>query len=469
MSLWTSEAIAHATCGRSTSHFEVSGVSIDSRSIQPGDLFIALKGPRNDGHDWVSRALEAGARGALVHRPVEECDSGRLITVPDTFQALNALGCAARDRYMGQVVGITGSVGKTSTKDMLAHVLSGMGKTHAAVGSLNNHWGVPVTLARMPADGQYAIIEMGMNHAHELRALSKMARPHIAVVTWVAAAHLEFFTDVRQIAEAKAEIFDGVPPGGCVILPIDNPHYDLLRARAQDRQLRIVTFGSADGADFHLRDVTVTSQGTQVHATCMGEDLRYSLGCIGEHWARNSLAALASVHALALDTRVAARHLSSLAPSTGRGQVYTLELPCERGRIALIDESYNANPTSMRAALAVLAATVPRAGGRRIAALGDMLELGHTAPDLHRALAQDVIKCGVERVYTVGPLMQNLEEVLPETVRGLHAPNSEALSPALLNDLRDGDVLMIKGSAGSDMKRIRSFLESCTNPSKQAV
>ena len=296
-----------------------------------------------------------------------------------------------------------------------------------------------------------------------------MAHPHIAVVTWVAAAHLEFFADVRQIAEAKAEIFDGVPAGGCAVLPIDNPHYDFLRTRAQDRQLRILTFGSAEGADFHLREVTVTSQGTQVHVTCRGEDLRYGLGCVGEHWARNSLAVLASIHALGLDTRVAAERLLSLAPSAGRGQVYTFELPCERGRITLIDESYNANPTSMRAALAVLAATVPRAGGRRIAALGDMLELGHTAPDLHRAVAQDVMRCGVERVYTVGPLMQNLREALPEAVRGLHAPNSEALSPALLNDLCDGDVLMIKGSAGSDMKRIRSFLELCTNPSKQAV
>lgn len=469
MTLWTSEAIAHATNGRSASHFDVTGISIDSRSVQPGDLFVALKGPRNNGHDWVVQALRAGASGALVHHPISGCDAGRLIAVADTFQALCRLGYAARDRYAGQLVGITGSVGKTSTKDMLAHVLSGEGGIHAAVGSLNNHWGVPVTLARMSAEGRCAIIEMGMNHANELRDLSTMARPHVVAITWVAAAHLEFFADVSQIAEAKAEIFDGVSPQGSAVLPVDNSHYSLLRARAQERCLNVVTFGYAREADFCLRNVTVTPQGTHVQATCMGNDLRYSLRCVGEHWARNSLAVLASVYALDLDVRVAAERLLSLVPSIGRGRVCTLILPSERGHITLIDESYNANPTSMQAALASLAVAVPRAGGRRIAVLGDMLELGQTAPDLHRALAYDVVKHGIEHVYTVGSLMQNLNEALPKTVCGVHAADSEAVSSVLLDDLCDGDVLMIKGSAGSGMKKILSFLETCVDQSKQAV
>lgn len=469
MTLWTTQAIAQATRGTSHGSFVVNGISIDSRTTAPKDLFIALKGPNTDGHDWVSRALDAGATGALVHQPVPGADPNRLVMVHDTFEALQALGREGRNRSGARVIGITGSVGKTSTKDMLAHILGNFGPVHAAVGSFNNHWGVPVTLARMPVGSRYGVIEMGMNHAGELRTLTALSRPHIAAITWVSDAHLEFFRDVSDIADAKSEILEGVQAGGIAVLPRDNPFFGRLEARARNMGLNILTFGQHGEADVRLLDLVIGAEQTTVSARLGKEKLTYAIGAPGAHWARNSLAALAVVNALGLDAEQAARTLATLVPSLGRGRTRTIPLPDNRGNITLIDESYNANPASVRAALEALAAVRPTtaAEGRRIAALGDMRELGVSGPDLHRALAQEILALGINQVYTAGPLMINLHEALPSDIRGAHTADSTALALALAPDLRDGDILMVKGSFSTRMGHIISALDAMAETTSQ--
>ncbi len=469
MTLWTSSDIAKATDGKSSGAFPVIGLSIDSRTTAPGDLFIALKGPNSDGHDWVRQALESGAAGALVHKAVPDVNPDQLIMVSDTFTALHALGQEARSRFGGRVVGVTGSVGKTSTKDMLAHILGNFGPTHAAFGSFNNHWGVPVTLARMPADARYSVVEMGMNHAGELRALTALARPDIAIITWVSDAHLEFFRDVSEIADAKAEILEGVQTGGTAILPRDNPFYERLEARARDLNLNILTFGQHGEADVRLLDLVIGAEQTEVSVRLDREGLNYTIGAPGAHWARNSLAALAVVHALGLDTTQAARTLATLVPSQGRGRTRIIPLPDRRGCITLIDESYNANPASVRAALEALAAARPGPGGRRIAALGDMRELGPTGPERHAALAKEIVELGIEQVYTAGPLMMNLHEALPPAIKATHAVDSATLASSLAPALKNGDVLMVKGSFSTRMGHLVSFLEAMTDSVSEAT
>lgn len=468
MTLWTAQAIAQVTGGTSHGSFVVNGISIDSRTTAPEDLFIALKGPNTDGHDWVSRALDAGAAGALVHQPVPGADPNRLVMVHDTFEALQALGREGRNRSGVRVTGVTGSVGKTSTKDMLAHILGNFGPVHAAVGSLNNHWGVPVTLARMPTGSRYGIIEMGMNHADELRALTAMARPHIAIITWVSDAHLEFFCDVSDIADAKAEILEGVQAGGIAVLPRDNPFFGRLEARARNMNLNILTFGQHGEADVRLLDLVIGAEQTTVSVRLGKEKLTYTIGAPGAHWARNSLSTLAAVSALGLDAEQAAHTLATLVPSLGRGRTRTIPLPDNRGSITLIDESYNANPASVRAALEALAAVRPAtAEGRRIAALGDMRELGPSGPERHRSLAQEILALGINQVYTAGPLMMNLHEALPSDIRGVHSTDSTALALALAPALRNGDILMVKGSFSTRMGHIISALDALAGTTSQ--
>jgi UDP-N-acetylmuramoyl-tripeptide--D-alanyl-D-alanine ligase len=476
MSLWTSRDIAAATGGRDYSAatgdgWTAKGVSIDSRTVAAGDLFIAIEGPTHDGHHWVADALAKGAAGAIVHAVPEGCDPARLIVVEDTFAALNALGRAGRARFTGKVVGVTGSVGKTSTKDMLARMLGALGATHAAAGSLNNHWGVPLTLARLPAEAAFAVIEMGMNHPGEIAVLARLARPHVAIVTAVAPAHMEFFPSLDAIADAKAEICQGVEPGGAVVLPADSDHFARLAEAAGRHHLTVLPFGATLPAEAtaggRLLDAAVETDRTLVFAQVDGHALGYTVGAGGRHWALNSLAALTAVQALGGDLALAAATLATMTPPAGRGR--PLRVPLADGTLVVIDDAYNANPRSMAAALEALGAARPgrdAAGhaGRRIAVLGDMLELGAEGPAMHRDLAAIAVAQGIDLVFTAGPLMRHAADALPAARRAGHADDSAALAPLVAAAARAGDVITVKGSAGSRMGRIVDALTARARP-----
>jgi UDP-N-acetylmuramoyl-tripeptide--D-alanyl-D-alanine ligase len=379
-----------------------------------------------------------------------------LILVADTFAALQDLGRAGRDRFQGRVVGVTGSVGKTSSKEMLALTLAALGKTHAAVGSFNNHWGVPLTLARTPADAAFAVIEMGMNHAGEIRGLTALARPHVAVITTIASAHIEHLGSLEAIADAKAEIFEGLEPGGTVVLPTDAPQAERLRAKAKQRGLSCRFFGQADGADLRLQSARVGLDQTEVEALIDGTPLSFTIGAAGQHWAMNSLAVLAAVEALTASRPAmvqAAKALATMRPPKGRGQRHSVTLRPGTAALTVIDEAYNANPVSMKAALSSLP-SAEAVAGRRIVALGDMLELGAEGPELHRALAEVVAETKADLVFTAGPLSQHLFDALPAAQRGAHCADSAALAPLVAAAVAPGDLVMAKGSAGSRMNRV---------------
>lgn len=467
MTLWTVDDIRAATKGRCAGDWTASGVSIDSRTVAQGDLFIAIQGPSHDGHDWVADALAKGAAGAIVHRIPEGCDADRLVVVEDTFTALNDLGRAGRDRFQGRVIGVTGSVGKTSTKEMLALCLGVLGPTHAAVGSFNNHWGVPLTLARMPADAAYAVIEMGMNHPGEISVLTRLARPHVAIITAIAAAHMEFFASLDAIADAKAEICEGVEPGGSIVLPADCAQFDRLKDAAIHHKLTVLPFGEAALADRavggRLLDAAVETERTLVFALIGGRTLSYTVGAGGKHWALNSLAALTAMEALGTDIATASQALKDMTPPKGRGE--RLRIHLTGGSALVIDDTYNANPRSMTAALAALAAVKPGKDanghiGRRIAVLGDMLELGADAPAMHADLADVARAEGIDLVFTAGPLMEHLHLALPLALRAAHSADSAALAPVVAKAIRPGDVVMAKGSAGSRMSRVIDALKT---------
>jgi UDP-N-acetylmuramoyl-tripeptide--D-alanyl-D-alanine ligase len=374
------------------------------------------------------------------------------------LEGLRDLARAARARLQGQVIAVTGSVGKTSTKEALRHVLSAQAPTHASVASFNNHWGVPLSLARCPADARFVVAEIGMNHAGEIEPLVKMVRPHFAIITTVEPVHLEFFSSIEAIADAKAEIFAGLEPGGAVVLNRDNAQFARLTARASERGIaRIVSFGSDAGADARLLDVSLHATCSAVHANILGHDVTYKLGMPGRHMAMNSLAVLAAASLAGADLALAALSLSRLAPAAGRGVRRVLDL--RNGNATLIDESYNANPASMAAALNVLGQAEVAARGRRIAILGDMLELGPAGPDLHRGLADAVKANNIDLVYCCGALMRNLWDALPPGKRGGYAESSAGLEAELVATIRAGDAMMVKGSLGSKMKMIVNALE----------
>ena len=452
--LWTQDEAARATGGRAEGHWSADGVSIDSRTVQPGDLFVALRGPTHDGHDHVAAALEAGAAAAVVHRVPDGVDPARLLVVDDTFDALSALGRFARDRAGGaRVIGVTGSVGKTGTKEMLALALGALGLTHSTQGNLNNHWGVPLTLARMAADTAHAVIEMGMNHAGEIEPLSRLTRPHVAVITAIAPAHIEFLGSEEAIADAKAEIFAGLEPGGTAILPRDSRHIRRLRKAALAAGAgRVVGFGAHPEANARLLDLALDPGNTRVFMVADGAPLGYRLAAEGRHWAINSLAVIAAVQAVGGDPARTLAALGRIAPPKGRGQRGEIHMP--GGRLHLIDESYNASPASVKAAVATLALARPDPGGRRVAVLGDMLELGALAPALHADLATTMMEHGVDMVFTAGPLMAHLHDSLPTRLRAGHAPTAEDLASQVAAAVRPGDVVMVKGSLGSRMNRV---------------
>ena len=457
--LWTSAEIAAATNGRAGRRFSADGVSIDSRKITQGDLFVALHGPNFDGNAFVANALTAGAAGALVDRlPAGMAADMPVVVVDDTLQGLQDLGAAARARTPAKFAAVTGSVGKTSTKEALKAALEPFGRTYASVGNLNNHWGAPLSLSRMPRDTEYGMFELGMNHANEITPLSKLVKPQVSIITSIEAVHIEFFNSVAEIADAKAEIMDGMDASGTVVLPHDNPHYDRLVEHAKRRGIaHVVTFGS-DAADARLIDCVVSPTGSRITAEVMGQRVSYALGLPGLHQAKNSLAVLAAVKALDLDLATAAAALGGLAALKGRGAREHLMLVS--GPITLLDESYNASPASVRAALSLLAASKPEGNGRRIAVLGDMRELGTSGPMLHRELMPDIVAAGVDHVFLVGPIMQELNAVLPQQIRAGHWAQSTDVIQPLLGSLRSGDVVLVKGSLGTRMAPIVEALRA---------
>jgi UDP-N-acetylmuramoyl-tripeptide--D-alanyl-D-alanine ligase len=449
--LWPAEQAAAATAGHGPGGWTATGVSIDSRTLAPGDLFVALRGPSHDGHDFVAAALGAGAVAAVVeHVPPDLTADSRLLRVPDTMQALEALGANARRRSRARFIAVTGSVGKTGTKEAIALALGAEAATYASAGNLNNQWGVPLSLARLPPDVAYAVFELGMNHAGEILALTRQVRPDVAVITAVEAVHLEFFDSVAGIADAKAEIFAGMAPTGVAILNRDNAWFDRLAGRARAQGLtRIIGFGRHPSAEARLIDCSLHASCSAVSASIRGERLDYCLAMPGPHWALNSLAVLAAVQAAGGEVGPAAAQLARLKPLKGRGQRLTLRLA--GGPVEVIDESYNASPAAVSAALGVLGRARPGAGGRRIAVLGDMLELGRDAPRLHAALAADVEASALDLLFTAGSLMRHLHDSVPAAHRGGHAADSAALAPLVAAAVRPGDIVLVKGSLGSRM------------------
>lgn len=469
--LWTSAEVEAATGGRATRSFEALGISIDTRSIQPGDLFVALKDVR-DGHDFVADALKKGAAGALVSRIPEGCtDADPLLIVPDVLDALTALGAAGRARSTARVIAVTGSVGKTSTKEMLRTVLAGQGRVHAAEASFNNHWGVPITLARMPSDADFAVIEIGMNHPGEIAPLARLARPHVAMITTIAPAHLEAFENIEGIAREKGSIFDGLEPDGVAVIPTGLDVTPIL-ADAAAQAARVIRFGPTPDSDFCLDEVKLAQDTTIVQATRGGEPVLFKVQTAGRHFAANALGVLAVADAVGADTAVAACDIGQWRPPAGRGQrerIY-LDIVDEALSFDLIDDAFNANPASMVAALEVLSVAEPRNGigrileGRRIAVLGDMLELGPDEGALHAAVADHPAMGRFHLVHCVGPRMQALWEKLPERQRGEWHDRAEKLAERAHHLADAGDVVLVKGSKGSKVSLVVDALRKLGQP-----
>ncbi|MGJ8617176.1 MAG: UDP-N-acetylmuramoyl-tripeptide--D-alanyl-D-alanine ligase [Sulfitobacter sp.] len=471
MSLWTSDAAAQATGGRVQGTWACDGVSIDTRTIEVGDMFVALKDVR-DGHEFVAQALEKGAGAALVdHVPEGVAADAPLLIVDDVLQALERLGAAARARTQAKVVAVTGSVGKTSTKEMLLMMLGDQGRTHASVASYNNHWGVPLTLARMPQDTEFAVIEIGMNHPGEIAPLSKLAKPDVALVTTVAAVHLEAFDNVAEIAVEKAAVFEGLPPGGMAVINADIEHAAILMAKAVDCKLRQIEFG-VHGYQYKLLDVQVQADTTIVQADADGTPLLFKIATPGRHFAMNGLGALAVAQAMGADLALATQSLGRWSPFKGRGvrEVIVLDPVETHLTLHLIDDSYNANPTSMAAALEVLAAsevthdTGRVSKGRRIAFLGDMKELGPDAIALHAGLAHLDATKTLDVVHCVGPLMKSLHAILPEHQRGDWFATAEEMLIGLRGRLDSGDVVLAKGSLSMKLGLVVDAIRKMGHP-----
>ncbi len=459
--LWTQDSLEQALAVTASKAFApVHGVSIDTRSLQPHDLFVALRGER-DGHDFVADAFAKGAGVALVGKDhaarLESC--GPVLAVDDPLKALEVLGIARRAQVQAKIVAISGSVGKTGTKEALRLVLSHQGRTHASVASYNNHFGVPLTLARMPRETDYGVFEVGMNHAGEIAPLVSQIRPHVALITTVEAVHLEHFGSVAAIAEEKAALFSGLCEGGVAVIPHDNAHFALLAQRAKASQAgRLISFGQHELADVRLVDLDLQPDHSVVTAQVLGRLISYRYASPGLHLAINSLGVMAVCAALDCDLEGIAEAMQEVLPPSGRGQ--RLQMHGDHGSLTLLDESYNANPASMRAALSLLAQTPCAPGGRRLAVMGDMLELGPQGPQLHAGLASHIVQSGIDQVFASGPLMKHLFEALPSSVQGGWTPDADAMAALLLPQLRDHDIVMVKGSNGSRMAKIIAALKA---------
>jgi UDP-N-acetylmuramoyl-tripeptide--D-alanyl-D-alanine ligase len=455
MALWTATEASGATGGRTTGDWQARGVSIDTRTLMPGDLFIALS-DRRDAHEFVAEALAKGAAAAVVtHVPAGVAIDAPLLVVPDVQHALEALGRAARGRTAARVIGVTGSVGKTSTKDMLAQMLGGQGRVHASAASYNNHWGVPLTLARMPADTDFAVIEIGMNHPGEIAPLARMSRLDVAIITTVAAAHLEAFDSIEGIAHEKASIFQGLQPGGAAIFRSGLAVTPILRKAAEHVGAMIVTFGEDDAADYRLDQPVLRAETTCANVLHKGTSRLFKVASPGRHFAVNALCVLATAEVLGLDPDIAAHDLGRWTPPPGRGTRERIVVDrVEETFFDLIDDAFNANPASMAASLEVLALTEPVHGmgsvgaGRRIAILGDMLELGAAEQALHAEIADLASLQAINVVHCVGPRMQALYARLPLRQRGEWVETAAELVPRVRRLFDAGDVVMVKGSKG---------------------
>jgi len=445
--LWTSDEIEHATLGHASAPFTVTRLVLDSRKAKPGDLYLAVKGENKDGHDFIAAAFENKAAAALVSKPVEA--SGPLLTVAHTQRALEDLARAARARSKATIVAVTGSAGKTTTKEMLKLAFGALAPTHVSGASFNNHWGVPFSVASLPREAVYAVFEIGMNHFGEIRGLVPLVKPQIAQITTVASAHLEFFGNCEAIADAKSEIFEGLLPGGSALLPVDSPYCERLRARA--RQLgvaKVLTFGSAACADGRLTHYEETPAGVRLRCEILGRAVDAMIGAPGRHIASNALGALLTVAVAGGDVEKAAAALANFTALKGRGE------RIQANGVEIIDESYNANPASMAAALSLLA----KAPGRRIAVLGDMLEMGPEGPSLHARLAPHL--AAADLVFLCGPLMQALYDALPVERRNAYAANSKELAPIVAAAVKTGDTVLVKGSNGSRMTAVIEALKA---------
>ena len=444
--LWTSADIAKATGGEATSDFTVSGLSIDTRTIEAGDLFVPLKDVR-DGHDFIPMAMQKGAGGTLSENPV----SGPAVIVKDSLQALRDLGKEGVERSQALRIGVTGSVGKTSVKEALAHMFSAFGHTHKSLKSYNNHWGVPLTMARMPQETEFGVFEMGMNHAGELSDLSHLLRPDIALITTVAGAHLAHFENVEAIADAKAEIIDGLRNNGTLILNADNPYTGRIKAKAAGK--KIVTFGHASDADVRVILSETHEFGSEVVLNIDGQNITLSLNIPGDHWVMNGAACLAVARVAGVDLHKAAKALGGVLAEGGRGEM--LGLTIDGKSVTVIDEAYNANPTSMRAAINVLSLKP----GRRLAVLGDMAELGKDEIQMHADLSAPLVEAGVSRVIVVGECMRALKGALPQPMRGAWARDWEFALGAVKDEIEDGDVILVKGSNSAQLGKLVTALK----------
>ncbi|MBC8338136.1 MAG: UDP-N-acetylmuramoylalanyl-D-glutamyl-2,6-diaminopimelate--D-alanyl-D-alanine ligase [Rhodospirillales bacterium] len=463
--LWSSESAVLATGGHcppgSPEDWRADGVTIDSRDVQIGDLFIAIKGPSFDGHDFAADALAAGAVCAVVDHKPETLPAGApLLEVVDTMMALEDLGRAARSRTDARIIAVTGSVGKTGTKEALRFVLEDQAPCVASRGSFNNHWGVPLSLSRMPADTAYGVFEIGMNHPGEITPLVDMVRPHVAVITNVESVHSAYFDSIEAIADAKAEIFSGLSEDGIAVLNRDNALFARLNAAAQAAGVKtVIGFGEHAEAQARAFDIRTDAEGSDVEAVICGKDIRYRLAQPGRHWVLNSLAVLAAVDAAGGDVPAAAAELAGLGGLKGRGRRHTVNV--SGGSFTVIDESYNASPASMRATLQVLGQSQPTGQGRRIAVLGDMLELGEQSAEHHAALADILIAEKIDLVFAAGPFMEALWKALPKPLHGGYAATSQEVMALVVDAVRPGDVLVVKGSAGSRIGPIVEALIAC--------
>lgn len=461
--LWSSTEAAKAVNGTAKGTWTAYGVSIDSRTVKAGDLFIAIRGDATDGHKFVKDALNKGAVAAIVDQDIEDVAEEKLLKVADTFKAMQDLGIAARARSAAKIIGITGSVGKTGTKEMLGRAFSALGQAHYSEKSLNNHWGVPLSLSRLHAGDDYGIFEMGMNHTNEITPLTKMVKPHVAIITTIAPVHAGNFADgLDGIARAKAEIFQGMDEHGIAILNRDNAQFDLLKNEATKAGIKkIFSFGKNESADARLMDCLIATNGTRVTALIMGEELTFTLKDAGEHIALNALSVLLAIKLLGGDVVKAAEALRGMQPVAGRGKREYINVGDPNNPVTLIDESYNASPVAMEAAFKVMALIDPGRGGRRIAILGDMYELGSNAPQIHRDLALPLQAAGVDLVYTCGPLMKNLYDAIPEQNRGAHTTESPELAKIVPEVLVPGDVVLVKGSrGGGEIPRMQVVVEA---------
>lgn len=461
MTTWNAQDVAAAAQGNITGNWVATSVGIDTRTLAPGALFVALKGEKVDGHAHVLAAFEKGAVAALVSHVPEgmKADDARLVMVADVEQALQALGVAARTRSKAKFIGVTGSVGKTGAKEMLRTALSALGDVYATTGNLNNHLGVPLTLANMPVDTRFAIIEMGMNHAGEIALLSGWVKPDVSIITTVDAVHIEFFGSVEKIADAKAEIFEGMD-GGVAVLNRDNPQFKRLAKAAEAQGLdRVVSFGTHEDAVCRMMHYSIEDDHSLVEANIAHTNVAYRLGTIGKHWALMSVAILGIVDALGADLPKAAEALAAFSEPKGRGQIRKLAVA--DGHLRLVDDSYNASPVSMEGAFAKIGEMKQASAepARTVIVLGDMLELGESAQELHVGLVPSIVNNQIDLVFAAGSFMQHLYDALPMAMKGDYAPTAAKLAPKVVKALRDKDIVLVKGSNGSRMRDVVSAIE----------